>query len=165
MRVALYARVSTNDQSCELQLTELRELAKHRSWEVTDEYVDTGWSGKLESRPQLNRLMQDARQRRFDLVAVWHILGAVAQFERELIRERVTTGIAEAKRSGTRSGKAIGRPRVIVDKTKLRQWQAAGWSLRDIAGRTGIAHSTVRRLLCQNPPAGPPPNVLQTHTG
>ena len=46
MRIALYARVSTTDQSCDMQLQELRHYAAQRGWQVFDEYVDTGWSGK-----------------------------------------------------------------------------------------------------------------------
>ena len=73
MRIALYARVSTTDQSCEMQLRELRDYAASRGWQVFAEYVDTGWSGARASRPQLDRLLQDARARRFDAVLVWKL--------------------------------------------------------------------------------------------
>ena len=66
MNAAIYARVSTTDQSCELQLRELREYAARRGWSVHAEYVDTGWSGAKASRPELDRLLADARTRRFD---------------------------------------------------------------------------------------------------
>jgi DNA invertase Pin-like site-specific DNA recombinase len=70
-RVALYARVSTLvGQSPEMQLVELREYAARRGWHVAEEYVDHGVSGAKESRPALNRLMTDAKQRRFDVVAL-----------------------------------------------------------------------------------------------
>jgi len=73
-RVALYARVSTlAGQSPEMQLAELREYAGRRGWSVIGEYVDHGVSGTKESRPALNRLMSDAKQRRFDVIAVWKI--------------------------------------------------------------------------------------------
>ncbi len=91
-RVALYARVSTfAGQSPEMQLVELREYAVRRGWHVVEEYVDHGVSGAKESRPALNRLLADARQRRFDVVACWkldrfgrsvkHIVVALADFE------------------------------------------------------------------------------------
>lgn len=71
MRAAIYARVSTTDQNCEMQLRELRDYCQHRGWAIAGEYVDTGWSGTKASRPQLDRLMKEARQRRFDVVLVW----------------------------------------------------------------------------------------------
>ena len=73
MRIGLYARVSTTDQNCDMQLRELREYAAARKWTVVAEYVDTGWSGSKASRPQLNRLMADARKRRIDAVCVWKL--------------------------------------------------------------------------------------------
>ena len=63
---AIYARVSTQDQNCEMHVRELREYAVRRGWKVSAEYVDTGWSGAKASRPELDRLMKDAALRRFD---------------------------------------------------------------------------------------------------
>lgn len=92
LRVALYARVSTanGQQDPEMQLRELREYASRRGWTVVSEYVDHGISGAKESRPALNRLMADARKRKFDCVAVWrfdrfarstkHLLMALDEF-------------------------------------------------------------------------------------
>jgi len=71
--VAVYARVSTDDQSCALQLNECREYCERRGWRVAGEYVDTGWSGSKASRPQLDKLMRDARAHRFDCVMVWKV--------------------------------------------------------------------------------------------
>jgi DNA invertase Pin-like site-specific DNA recombinase len=51
MRTAIYARVSTTDQSCEMQLRELRHYAAARGWQLVDEYVDRGWSGARASWP------------------------------------------------------------------------------------------------------------------
>src|SRR5579863_297598 len=56
-----------------MQLRELREYCRHRGWKITEEYVDSGWSGAKASRPQLDRLMKDARKRRFDAVLVWKL--------------------------------------------------------------------------------------------
>src|SRR5262245_38511358 len=71
-RVALYARVSTknNGQDPETQLIALREYAGARTLTIIDEYVDVGISGAKDRRPQLDRLMADARRRRFDVVLV-----------------------------------------------------------------------------------------------
>jgi hypothetical protein len=56
MLVAIYARVSTADQSCHMQLHDLREYVARRGWQVFAEYVDTGFSGALAARPELDRL-------------------------------------------------------------------------------------------------------------
>jgi DNA invertase Pin-like site-specific DNA recombinase len=58
-RAAIYARVSTVDQNCELQLKELRECATGQKWSVVAEYIDS-ISGAKASRPALNRLMEAA---------------------------------------------------------------------------------------------------------
>lgn len=72
MKVAIYARVSTaGGQSPEMQLRELSEYCDRRGWAVFHEYVDQGISGATDRRPELARLMSDAHQRRFDVVAVW----------------------------------------------------------------------------------------------
>jgi hypothetical protein len=56
VRAAIYARVSTTDQKCEMQLAELREYVSRRGWELAGEYVDTGWTGANTNRPQFKRL-------------------------------------------------------------------------------------------------------------
>lgn len=74
-RAVLYARVSTSDkgQDPDLQLRELREFVLNRNWQVVSEYTDKGYSGAKESRPALNRLMADARRRKFDVIVVWKL--------------------------------------------------------------------------------------------
>ena len=73
MRAAIYARVSTsyNGQSPEMQLRDLRDYCRSRRWESAGEYLDIGQSGAKDSRPELNRLMADAHQRKFDVVLTW----------------------------------------------------------------------------------------------
>jgi putative DNA-invertase from lambdoid prophage Rac len=95
MGVAIYARVSTTDQSCDLQLRELREYVTHRNWVVTDEYVDTGWSGGSASRPELDRLLNDARIRRVDAVVVWKLdrWGRSVAASVKSIQELVSLGV------------------------------------------------------------------------
>jgi DNA invertase Pin-like site-specific DNA recombinase len=70
-RAALYIRVSTLDQHPETQLHELRQFASQRGFEIVDEYTDHGISGTKARRPALDRLLQDAHRRRFDVVLVW----------------------------------------------------------------------------------------------
>ena len=72
-KVAIYCRVSTEDQSIDHQLNSLLDYAKAREFEVNSQfqYCDVGISGSKENRPQLDRLMDDARKRKFDIVLVW----------------------------------------------------------------------------------------------
>ncbi len=72
-RAVIYARVSTADQSTDLQLHDLREYAKARGFDVVAEYVDEAVSGARARRPGLDRLIADARRRRFDAVLVWKL--------------------------------------------------------------------------------------------
>src|SRR5882724_4938176 len=173
MRIAIYARVSTKDQSCELQLRDLRTYCAARGFEPAREYIDVGHSGAKESRPELNKLMEDARKRKFDAIVVWRfdrfarstkhllmaleefrslgiqfisfqenidtssplgqalftIVSAVAQLERDLIRERVNAGIRNARANG----KKLGRPMREVNREEILKLQAEGHSLRQIA--------------------------------
>jgi DNA invertase Pin-like site-specific DNA recombinase len=90
MRVVIYARVSTKDQSCDLQLRDLRTYCAARGFSLEREYVDVGESGAKDSRPQLNKLMAAARKRQIDAVLVWrfdrfarstkHLLLALEEF-------------------------------------------------------------------------------------
>jgi DNA invertase Pin-like site-specific DNA recombinase len=190
MRVAVYARVSTcNGQSPEMQLAELREYASRRGWEILGEYVDHGFSGATQSRPELNRLMADAHTRKFDVVLCWkvdrfgrslrhlvnaladldsygvafvslrdnldlstpsgrlmfQIIGAMSEFERSLIQERVRAGL----RNAILKGKTLGRPRRIVNGDQMARLREEGASFREIAKAVGASPGTVRtRLLC-----------------
>lgn len=67
-RVALYMRVSTNSQQTENQRRRLHEVAALRGWSVVGEYVET-ISGAAKARPEFERMMADARRRRFDTIA------------------------------------------------------------------------------------------------
>jgi DNA invertase Pin-like site-specific DNA recombinase len=73
LRAAFYGRVSTTNhkQDVGLQTRELRQFAEARGWQIFGEYLDEGISGAKDSRPELNRLMNDAHKRRFDVVCVW----------------------------------------------------------------------------------------------
>jgi len=89
-RAALYYQVSTSDQSTAMEEGGLRRFAKARGFTVYDEYKDAAISGATKSRPALDRLTDDARKRRFDVVLVWrfdrfarftmHLLSALNEF-------------------------------------------------------------------------------------
>jgi DNA invertase Pin-like site-specific DNA recombinase len=74
-RAAIYVRVSTDKQTIENQLRELRQIAERRGWEVVHEYHDAGISGakRRESRPGPDQMLKDAQRRRFDVVMAWAI--------------------------------------------------------------------------------------------
>jgi DNA invertase Pin-like site-specific DNA recombinase len=76
---------------------------------------------------------------------VFHIFSAVAEFERELIRERVKAGLRSAKRRGVR----LGRPSKVdaASRGRARRLRASGRSLRDIAAQLGRGLATVQRAL------------------
>src|SRR5271155_1914537 len=67
----IYARVSTAEQSAAMQLEELRAFAAKRGWKIAEEYTDSGISGSKESRPALDRLLADAKRRKFSAVLVY----------------------------------------------------------------------------------------------
>jgi DNA invertase Pin-like site-specific DNA recombinase len=74
-RAAIYVRVSTDKQTVENQLRDLRQIAERRGWEMVEEYHDAGISGARgrKDRPGLDKMLQDAQRRRFDVVMAWAI--------------------------------------------------------------------------------------------
>ena len=71
------------------------------------------------------------------------VLGAVAELERNIIRERVTAGLRRAKKEG----KTLGRPRVIVDREKVRLLHGQGTGIRLIAAQLNLTKSTVHGIV------------------
>jgi len=70
-RAAVYCRVSTVDQHPETQLYELRQFASQRGLQIVGEYTDHGFCGARARRPELDRMMDDTRRHRFDVLLVW----------------------------------------------------------------------------------------------
>ena len=187
-RVAIYARVSTTDQSTDSQLLDLRRYVADRGWHLYREYTDNGISGTKDNRPALNQLMDDAKKRRFGVVLVWRfdrfarstrhlinaleefknlgidfvsyqenidtssplgsaiftIISAVAQLERDIIAERVKAGLRRAKASGKQLGRPQGTALDIEAASRLR---SEGLGLRQIAEKLGSSKTTVARVL------------------
>ena len=75
--------------------------------------------------------------------AIFTIISAVAQLERDIIAERVKSGLRRARDNGKR----LGRPRASVDLQRVRKMALAGLSHRTIARRLRTSHTTVRRIL------------------
>jgi DNA invertase Pin-like site-specific DNA recombinase len=185
-RVALYARVSTSDQTCENQLQALRAHATARGWQAT-EFIDHGVSGAKERRPQLDALLSEAKRRTFDVVLVtkldrlarsvhhlvslgrefaalgvdlvaldqaidtttpsgrllFNVLASIAEFERDLIADRVVAGLKRARAQGTR----LGRPRVALEiEARIRRELAKGHGIKATARLVGVGTGTVQRL-------------------
>ncbi len=84
--------------------------------------------------------------------AMFQMMGVFAEFERSMIRERVLSGMARAKEKGTKSGKAIGRPRLDPDRREAirNAYRAGGIGLRKVARRYGVSVETVRRILSES---------------
>ncbi len=203
MKVAIYARVSTDGQSVNAQLADLREAAERRGWEIVHEYADKGISGAKgrDKRPGLDAMLKGATRGEFDMVAAWSVdrlgrslqhlvnglsdleavgvglylhkqgldtstpsgramfgmLSVFAEFERDLIRERVRAGMKVAKaeqaagkerlHKNGRVKKPIGRPPVGADmERKVRVLRAEKWGVNRIARELGIGSGTVRRI-------------------
>jgi DNA invertase Pin-like site-specific DNA recombinase len=78
------------------------------------------------------------------------MMGVFAEFEREMIRERVTAGLARAKVHGTKSGNAIGRPAVSSDvEDRIRSLRAEGLGMLKIAKQAECGVSVVQRVLAE----------------
>lgn len=93
--VGIYARTSTADQDPGMQTESLRLEAGRRGWTIFDEYVDKGVSGSKDKRPELDRLIEDVRSGRINIVAVWrfdrfarstrHLLSALDDFRQRKV--------------------------------------------------------------------------------
>jgi len=78
---------------------------------------------------------------------VANILASIAEFEADNIRENVVSGLQHAKKHGTRSGKAIGRPAIAAERSiEVRALRTQGLSLPAIVKKTGLSYGSVHRL-------------------
>jgi DNA invertase Pin-like site-specific DNA recombinase len=96
-RVAIYARVSTDGQTVENQLRELRAVAERHGWNMIATFVDKGISGAKgrDQRPALDKLHKGIARRDFDMVAAWSVdrLGRSLQHLVELLGELKAKGL------------------------------------------------------------------------
>jgi DNA invertase Pin-like site-specific DNA recombinase len=81
--------------------------------------------------------------------AMFTIIGAMAELERNVIRERVRAGVHNARRNG----KTLGRKRVVFDRSRAIELHAGGSSIRDIAITLGIDRGVVHRFLLSQKPS------------
>ena len=193
-RVAIYARVSTDKQTCDNQLIELRAVAERCGYTVVQEFVDSGISGAKGrvDRPALDAMMKASNQRKFEMILVWSIdrlgrslqnlvellndlqsmkvdlmflqqgmdtstssgrmmfsiFGALAEFERNLIRERVVAGQNRAKARGVK----MGRPSKMNDglRSAIQLLRENGMGIKQIAKEVGVGVGTVYSVIQNN---------------
>lgn len=187
-KVALYCRVSTDKQSYDSQLDELKKFCNSRNLEIYNEYCEIA-SGAKTQRQKLNELLDDARKGKFEIVmafrfdriarsskqlidlltefehlgidfisynenidtsspmgkAMFTIIGAMAELERNIIRERVRAGVNTARSKG----KKLGRP-VTRDDQKIIELRNQGYSIRRIAAALNTSIASVQRSITFN---------------
>ena len=190
-KIAIYARVSTDKQSTENQLLELRTLCNQLGYTIVQEYTDNGISGakSRDARPALDLLLKDATRRKFDMVMCWSIdrlgrslqnlveilnelqalkidlyfqqqgmdtstpsgrmifsvFGAIGEFERNLIRERVIAGQQRAKANGVK----LGRPTKMNDgmRSAVKILREKGMGIKQISRELQIGVGTVYSVM------------------
>ena len=188
MKIALYTRVSTHDQSVQMQLSDLRRYCEERKFGIFKEYNDEGISGAKDRRPALDELMEDAKKKKFDAVLCWRfdrfarstkhlvnaleefhhlgidfisyqenidtssplgkaiftIVSAIAELERNIIIERVKAGIKRAKENGKR----LGRPkRLNLNVKELQKMRQQGLSFKQIGEKVKACPATIYQTL------------------
>ena len=189
MRIALYYRVSTADQTTDPQRLELLEYCRRQGWQDPKEFSDT-ISGSKWDLVGLDMLMKGVRAGRFDAVLCvkldrlgrslahlaqlvgeltshgvaiiatsqgidtresnpagrlqMHVLMAVAEFEREIIRERTKAGLANA----IAKGKKLGRPRFILTDDHMAVLEKSdSMTIAEVARALGCSTTKAHQLV------------------
>ena len=190
-RTALYARVSTSDQSCDRQIADLTAFAERGGYQIVDTFRETA-SGTRTNRAARNQVMALAQAREIDAVLVtelsrwgrstqdlletlhrlagWNVsvvamsgmtfeldtphgrmmatlLAGIAEFERDLLSERVKSGLAAAKARGKKLGRQPGQRPTDRLVPKVMDLIAQGRSYRWIARDLGISKNTVAAIV------------------
>jgi DNA invertase Pin-like site-specific DNA recombinase len=89
--LVIYCRTSMTDQNTETQRMALMDYCQRMGYVITDEYIDNGWSGKNQNRPQFERLLSDIRAGKVNCVLVYkldrigrslqHLISLFAEFK------------------------------------------------------------------------------------
>lgn len=178
MKVAIYARVSTDRQEVLNQIDKLKEYVKLREWDLINTYTDKAISGRKSSRPKLDEMKQHIKEGKIKGVIVWkldriarslkdmiylgeffknhncdfisysnnidtssaegklmfHILGAFAEFEADLISERTKLSYETKQKHAEQLGQKVkwGRKVKTLDEEELeiaqkRREEKVGW--------------------------------------
>lgn len=187
MRIAIYARVSTQDQqTLPLQIEAMRKYAESRNWTIVQEVQDIR-SGVSE-RKNRELLLKAARRKEIDAIVVWRLdrwgrsladlilslkelselevgfvslteaidlttptgralagmLSVFAEFEREILRQRVKAGIAQARKNGGKHGRP---PSAAQHTYTVKKMAEQGLPKAEIARRLEISRASVMRML------------------
>jgi DNA invertase Pin-like site-specific DNA recombinase len=146
--VALYARVSTDGQTTENQLQELRKVAKRNSWQITKEYVDHGISGAKgrDQRPAYDEMLKAVTRKEIDVVVSWSVdrLGRSLQhligFLDELQSKKVDLYLhQQGIDTGTPAGKMLFQMLGVFaefERAMIRERINAGLARARIQGKT-----------------------------
>ena len=194
-QVAIYCRVSTDDQSCERQERDLRAFAKRADHEIVAVFRETA-SGAKNDRAERKKAMALAQARKIDAILVtelsrwgrstqdlvqtlddlhsWKvsvlaqtglsfdlstasgklmrtIMAGLAEFERDLIRERVKSGLAAAKARGVVLGRQEGQRPSDKKAKKVLKLHEDGLSYRLIGRNVGLSKNTVMDIVRRRP--------------
>ena len=191
MATAIYARVSTKDQTTDNQVEQLKQVAAKAGWSVSAVYADviSGSKGR-EQRPELDAMLKAVTRREIDRVMVWSVdrlgrslqdlvstmqeiqaagadlylhqqsidtstpagkalfqmCGVFAEFEREMIRERVKAGLERTKAKGTKLGRRPIAP-IMVRKVKQMKQDDPSLSVRKLAKMMELSPTSVQNIL------------------
>ena len=184
MKVYAYARVSTPQQSLEIQIDQIKKYCDYRKLEIMQLYQDHA-SGKNTDRPGYTRMIEDLQSNPLGIEAIiiykldrigrslidlinianalknkniglisisdsidtttkegrlfFYMMGSLAEYERELIMERTSLGLAAAKAKGKR----LGPPIKSVPKEEIDKLIALGVSKSEIARKFGVHRTTI----------------------
>ena len=171
---ALYVRVSTDGQTVENQLRELRHIAERRGWTVVETYSDSGISGSKgrNHRPGLDAMLNDAKRGKFDVVMAWAIdrlgrslidlLGTIQELEAcnvDLFLEQqaidtttpsgklmfqVCGAFSEFERSMIRQRVKLGLKRAVAEGKKLGRPSIDGALERRVQRELAKGHGIIR---------------------
>jgi DNA invertase Pin-like site-specific DNA recombinase len=190
-QVAIYCRVSTDDQSCERQERDLRAFAKRAGHKILAVFKETA-SGAKNDRVERKKVLAMAQAHKIDVILVtelsrwgrstqdlvqtlddlhgWKvsvlaqtglsfdlgtasgklmrtIMAGLAEFERDLIRDRVKSGLAAAKAKGIVLGRQVGQRPSDKKAKKVLKLHEDGLSYRLIGRNVGLSKNTVMEIV------------------
>jgi DNA invertase Pin-like site-specific DNA recombinase len=191
MATAIYARVSTKEQTTDNQIEQLKQVAAKAGWSVSAVHADvmSGAKGR-QQRPELDAMLKAVTRREVNRVMVWSVdrlgrslqdlvstmqevqaagadlylhqqsidtstpagkalfqmCGVFAEFEREMIRERVKAGLERTKAKGTKLGRRPIAP-IKVDKVKQMKQENPSLSVRKLAKMMELSPTSIQNIL------------------